>query len=331
MNDIYFLPEYGAINEYIEKGRSQTFEFLCEHGCVRTVFIKRKIPYLLDGEQFFDAITPYGYGGPWVVESKDRESLLSAYSDAYRSFCREQRIVDEFVRFHPLAENALDFESLYEITYNRHTIAVDLTDDDYSKTQFTPDCRNMIRKATKKGVELEIDEMCAQLDDFIRLYYVTLDKNDASRYYYFEKPYFEELQSIDGCDLILINGYVDGKIIASAMFMCSGENMHYHLSATDPEYYSYAANNAILAQAVEYGRAHRMKWLHLGGGVTSDEKDRLFRFKHNFGRRENNLKDFYIGKAVFLPDAYKRLCAIAKEQGLEPDGFFPEYRKAHGE
>ena len=44
---------------------------------------------------------------------------------------------------------------------------------------------------------------------------------------------------------------------------------------------------------------------------------------------EKNLKDFYMGKAVFLPDEYVQLCAIAQKQGIEPTGFFPAYRKAH--
>ena len=329
MHDVYFLPAYGKLNEHIEDGEAQTFEFTCEYGYVRSVFIRRTVPFLLNGEQYYDAITPYGYGGPVVIRATDREKLVEAYTNAYRTYCRENRIVDEFVRFHPLAENALDFGALYQTVFNRHTIAVDLTDEEYSKTQFTPDCRNMIRKAAKKGVEVEVDEECSRISEFIPLYFATMDKNHASEYYYFEADYFDQIQHIEGCKLILINALLEGKLIGSAMFMLSGENMHYHLSSTDPEYYSYAANNAIIKQAIEYGRAHGMKWLHLGGGVSTNEKDPLFKFKHNFGRTEKNLKDFYMGTAVFLPDEYAQLCEIAQEQGIEQGSFFPAYRKAH--
>ena len=329
MDDIYFFPAYGTLNEKIEGGRAETFDFVCEYGRVRSVFIKREIPLMPDGERYFDAVTPYGYGGPQVVEASDREKLLEAYKESYISYCRENRIVDEFVRFHPLSENALDFGSLYETTYNRHTIAIDLTDEDFAKTQFTPDCRNMIRKAAKKGVSTQIDEDCEHLDDFIRLYYGTMDKNAASDYYYFEKSYFDELRAIENCQVILINAWVEDKIVSSAMFMISGANMHYHLSSTDRAYYSYASNNAVLARAAEYGREKGLSNLHLGGGLSSDEKDPLFRFKRSFGRMEKNLKDFYIGKAVFLQDEYDLLCRIAKENGAEQTGFFPAYREAH--
>ena len=329
MHDIYFLPAYGKLNEHIEGGEAKNFDFICEYGHVRSVFIRRAVPFLLNGEKYYDAITPYGYGGPVVLETIDREKLVAAYNDAYRTYCRENRIVDEFVRFHPLAENALDFGGLYEIAFNRHTIAVDLTDEEYSETQFTPNCRNMIRKALKKGVEIEVDEECARMAEFIPLYFKTMDKNHASSYYYFESDYYDHLQHVEGCKVILINALLENKLIGSALFILSGEKMHYHLSSTDPECYSYVTSYAILAQAIEYGRAHSMKCLHLGGGVSTDEKDSLFKFKHNFGRMEKNLKDFYTGRAVFLPNEYAQLCAIAQEQGIESDGFFPAYRKAH--
>lgn len=327
--DIYFKTEYGKLNESIEHGKAETFSFECEHGKVQSVYIKREVPYLIDGVQYYDAITPYGYGGPVIVEAGDKEKLLAAYAEAYKTHCEKEKIVCEFVRFHPLAENGPDFAELYNSFFNRNTIAVDLTDENYSAVQFSPDCRNMIRKAAKKGVTVEIDTECAHLDDFITLYYATMDKNSASDYYYFDRNYFEQLKAIPDNKLILINGYVEGQIIASAMFMCGDEYMHYHLSSTNPEFYSYAANNLILATAIEYGREKGMKWLHLGGGLSSSEKDNLFKFKRNFGRTENNLKDFYLGKAVFMPEIYDKLCKTARVNGVENDGFFPAYRKAH--
>ena len=327
--DIYFEPEYGKLNEKTEDGCAESFLFECEYGRVQNVYIKRRAPYLLDGEQYYDAITPYGYGGPVILECSDRERLLTAYKDAYLAHCSRERIVDEFVRFHPLEENALCFGEVYETVYSRHTVAVDLTKADYSAVQFSPDCRNMIRKAAKKGVTVSIDESCAELEGFIRLYYATMDKNSAADYYYFDREYFEQLRAIANSGLILINAFVEEKLIASAMFMCSEEYMHYHLSSTDPEYYSYAANNAILAAAIEYGRERGLRWLHLGGGLSGSEKDNLFRFKRSFGRTEANLKDFYMGRGIFMPEVYERLCGLARENGVDNEGFFPAYRKAH--
>ena len=323
--DVYFEPEYGKLNEQIEGGTAETFRFTCEYGAVESTYIKRAIPQLVRGERYFDAVTPYGYGGAHVVECSDRERLLGAYKEAYLEHCAQEKLVCEFVRFHPLAGNARDFGQLYDVSFNRSTVAIDLTDENYAAVQFSPECRNMIRKAQKKGVSVELDCACEHLDEFMALYYATMDKNGASDYYYFKKPYFESLARVPGTRLMLINARAEGRIIASAMFMVCKELMHYHLSSTDPAFYSYAANNLILAEAARYGRENGLLALHLGGGLSPDESDRLFRFKRSFGRTPGNLREFYIGKGIFLPDVYDELCRSAGSG----DDFFPAYRKAH--
>ena len=89
--DIYFKPEYGKMNESIEQGKAETFSFDCEYGKVQSLYIKREVPYLIDGVQYFDAITPYGYGGPVIVEAEDKEKLLAAYNEAYKAHCEKEK------------------------------------------------------------------------------------------------------------------------------------------------------------------------------------------------------------------------------------------------
>ena len=327
--DVYFNYSYAELNEYIEKGHAETFSFSSSHGEVENTFIRREIPFLVDGEQYYDAITPYGYGGPMIKWASDREKLLKEYQTAYKDFCIQHRIVDEFVRFHPLVENFKDFSNIYSISLNRNTVAIDLKDPNYTMNQFSSTCRNKIRKASKKDVSVQIDKECTDFDEFIKIYYETMKKHSASDYYFFEKAYFEKMRDIDGLDLIMINATLGGKLISSALFMCSDGNMHYHLSGTDPQYYSYAANNLILATAAEYGHNHGYGWLHLGGGLSSSPDDPLFQFKRSFGKQDKNLKEFHIGKAVFLPEEYDRLCMIARRNGLHESDFFPGYRDAH--
>lgn len=327
--DIYFNFSYAELNEYIEGGLAEKYRFSSENGEIENIYIRREIPFLIDGERYYDAITPYGYGGPLVKWARNRNKLLEEYQEAYRNYCVQEKIVDEFVRFHPLVENHQDFSKLYDVSFNRNTLAIDLTDADYMMTQFSSTCRNKIRKATKRGVEVSIDEECVDFDEFIRIYYETMKKNTASEYYFFEKEYFEKLHDIDGYDLIMINARLSSKLIGSALFMCSDGKMHYHLSGTDPEYYSYAANNLILATAAEYGHKRGYQWLHLGGGLSSSPDDPLFQFKRSFGKLDKNLKDFYIGKAIFQPETYDHLCSIARENGIKETGFFPGYRDAH--
>ena len=112
--DIYFRPEYAVLSSLIDGGTSEEFSFDSQYGTVSYQFIKREIPQKHNGETYFDIITPYGYGGPLVVPSSPdkREALVRSFCEAFDKYCLENNIVSEFVRYHPLYNNADDFHSV---------------------------------------------------------------------------------------------------------------------------------------------------------------------------------------------------------------------------
>ncbi len=326
MSDIYFDPAYGRLYEGIDGGACTTFLFESANGKVKNTFIKRPVPWLVDGVRYFDAVTPYGYGGPISEAVVDRKKLASEYAAARRDYCLAEGIVCEFVRFHPLVENADDWSGIYAVSFNRNTIAVDLEDGAYMEVQFTADCRNMIRKAINKGVTVRADEDCKGIYAFFELYTLTMKRNGASDYYLFPLSYFLELKRAFPAGTLLINAYIEDKVVSSSLFILGDAYMHYHLSATHPDFYSYSANNLILKTAADLGRARGLKWLHLGGGLSPDKNDSLYRFKRSFGRTDRNLKAFCTGKAVFNEKVYEKLCQAAKNAGSYRQNYFPEYR-----
>lgn len=68
MIDIYFTENYGKLYEDIEKGTNEVFEYRSELGFIRHMFIKREIPIKINGETYYDLVTPYGYGGPLIIK-----------------------------------------------------------------------------------------------------------------------------------------------------------------------------------------------------------------------------------------------------------------------
>ena len=122
--DIYFTPEWGAVNQFIEPGIAKIFECKTEYGIIRNQFILRKIPQLINGKQFYDIASPYGYGGPYIVDCQDgrKTELICAYEEQFSAYCKKNDIVSEFIRFHPIIQNALDFKDLYSAEYDRHTV-----------------------------------------------------------------------------------------------------------------------------------------------------------------------------------------------------------------
>ena len=76
MLDIYFNEDYGKLGEYVEPGRNCVFQIDSENGSVRHMFILRTVPWLVDGVQYYDIVTPYGYGGPIVTRANNPDRLI---------------------------------------------------------------------------------------------------------------------------------------------------------------------------------------------------------------------------------------------------------------
>lgn len=64
--DLYFEKNYGKLYECIESGIQEIFEYKDNNGKISNQFIKRKIDCNYKNEEYFDIVTPYGYGGPII-------------------------------------------------------------------------------------------------------------------------------------------------------------------------------------------------------------------------------------------------------------------------
>lgn len=345
MLDVYLSKEYATLYETSDNGRAEEFVFSNDFGEVHHVFLKKKINIRVDDTEYFDLISPYGYAGPYISKINETDEvifdfekligskyednakkLLHEFFDAFRKYCQENSIVSEFIRFNPLINNAKFGLDFYNPILNRNTIAVNIENNDYKMIDFTSKCRNTINKAYKLGIQIEVDQACKRLDEFIEIYNMTMQKDNAEKYYFFDKEYYVRLKNLLKERMILIHAVLDGRIISSSIFMMSDYFMHYHLSGTKPEFYSYSANNAILDKACEIGHQMGLKLLHLGGGTSSSEENSLYKFKKQFGRTDENKRDFYLGKYIYNQDIYDKLVKEVKNRKEINEKFFPLYR-----
>lgn len=326
--DFYFDEYYGKLYEKAENGEACIFKFESEFGSVEHQFIKREIPAgkLPFEGTYYDIVSPYGYGGPVMtdVNPDNKEKLEAEFSKAFEEYCRENNIVCEFVRFHPIVENALDFKNTYNPKWDRNTLGTNLgAYDDPVSSEFTKHCRKRIRQALNKGVTYEVIEHPTDLSEFKEIYFDTMDRNEAGDFYYFDEEYFNKCIEHYGNNLLLVKAQFEGKTIAAGMYFLYNKWIHIHLSGTRHEYL-YLSPAYILRYALTlWGKENGYELIHHGGGRSNDPEDTLFTFKEQFA--VNTKFDFYVGRKVWLADKYKEICTYCK---VDPDSsYFPAYRQ----
>lgn len=207
MKDIYFEVDYGRLYEEVENGTCEVFEFENELGKVRHLFIKRNITHNLTSEPLYDLTTPYGYGGPLVLECNEgkKDQLVQAFYEAFKGYCQENNIVSEFIRFHPLFQNEQDFKNYYDINFKRNTLQTVLMDsEDPILSEYSASCRRSIRQALKAGVEYKVIEEPDDLEKFKELYYSTMKRVDADSIYFFSDFYFSQCLQYFKKNIVLI-------------------------------------------------------------------------------------------------------------------------------
>lgn len=321
--DFYFDKNYGRLYEKIENGKAEIFCFENEDGKISNQFILRQIPEMINGEKYYDIVTPYGYGGPVITELKaDKEKLLKEFEKAFSEYCKENNIVSEFVRFHPIVENAIDFKKMYSPVYMRKTLITKLDEKDVIQKQVSKSARKNIRQAQNKGVTYKITEKPNNIDIFKKIYYSTMDRNNATEYYYFDDEYFSNMLKFYKENLILIEAIFDNKTIAAGLYFTYNDIIHIHLSGTLTEYLYLSPAYILRYALILWGIENNYKLIHHGGGRSNSEEDKLYTFKKNFAKIYD--ADFYIGKKVWNKEIYDKLCEM---KNVEDDGFFPAYRK----
>lgn len=299
--DVYFTPEYYSLYQNNDDGVAHCFVFEKDGALVLYPFLKNSITplgYQL-GQEYYDIQGAYGYNG--LITNNTEKEFQGQFWEAFDEWCQQNNIVAEFMRFHPVLNNHLLASSKMKTFFSRHTVALDLTDDDIWMHQISSKNRNMIRKAEKEGVTIvESDDY----ETFRRLYDGTMSDLHAEAFYFFPQKYYEEYKQTFKDKSLLCFAMLDGKVIASSMFMFSDDYAHYHLSARDREYSRYAANNLILWYGIQRAKERGCRWFHFGGGTTGDDNDSLLKFKKEFSK---TLCEFWIGKRVHNQVVYDQI------------------------
>ena len=327
--DVYYLSGY--VKAFQIHGDGEPLLFYYDDGIVKAINVVMKRD-IADDPKFegkipldthFDIVTPYGYGGFLIEGEKTQNSFTNLFHE-YNSYCKNNGIISEFVRFHPVLGNNEGLEHEYDILKLGKTVSIKLKSPGYIWDNLTSSNRNKVRKAKKFGVEIYWGRSPRLIDRFINMYNVIMDKDKAEKYYYFEQDFYNSILNDLKYNFLMFYAIYKGKIIAMSMILFSNNQMHYHLSASDVEYRHLAPSNLLLYEAGCWGCENGFKTFHLGGGLGSKE-DNLYKFKKAFNKKSDN--HFFIGKKIFNREGYDKLVEIRKIEGFDKESsYFPIYR-----
>ena len=327
--DIYYLCEYA--NSFELHGDGKPLLFYYEDDVTRFCYVVMKkdiaesalFKKSLPKGVYFDFETPYGYGGS-LCDGVIPENSQKRFWEEIMKYCKENHIISQFVRFHPLLANYDKLDLIIEKRYMHDTIYMDTTSPELIMSNMDSKNRNMVRKAIKSGVTI-VQRPVTDYTDFISMYMETMKKNNAEEYYTFHEDYFEFLKSMKENACIFYAIY-EGKPISGAIMYFNDRFMHYHLSGTHTDYRKYSPGNLLLYEAACWASKNGIKMLHLGGGILPD--DSLFGFKKQFNK--NGRLPFYIGRTIFDKKIYCELLKIRKsldDSFDENNNFMIQYRK----
>lgn len=310
--DVYYLYEYAY--SFMLHGDGDIFLIYFEHHGERFCYVVMqkdiaecsKFAGCLPKGRYFDWETPYGYGGP-LAETDISEESQQIFLKEIQCYCRNNNIVSQFVRFHPLLKNHEVLTSVIETRYLRDTIFIDTSDLDLIMKNMDSKNRNMVRKAIKNGVSI-VCKGIEEFEDFIPMYEETMEKNGADAYYSFNRDYYESLCNMKDNAYIFFAMY-EGQPISGSIMFFNDKFMHYHLSGSNMDFRKYSPGNLLLYEAACWACEKGIKKFHLGGGLSQD--DSLFGFKKQFNK--NGRAAYVVGRTIFDEKSYTELLKVRKK------------------
>lgn len=296
--------------------------------------IRRPLPQSLvlgsrfDGGAWTDAVSPYGYGGPFAAGDVD----WRAFYAAVLKWMGANGIVSFFVRASLQSEPPLLADvSGYEAVRISENVVVDLTrSHDAQWTHYAHKVRKNVKKAERAGLRAVIEPSFRRLDDFVDILHVTMQRRRAKDWYFFEPAFFHDLgTSLRGRYLVAAVHDPNGRVVSVELVLLGDRAMYSFLGGTREEAFPFGPNDLLKHAVIAHGHEQGLERYVLGGGYVTG--DGIFRYKRSFD--EDGVVPYYGVHLTSDKDVYAALCAACGAQlqrqgvGASPDPrYFPGYR-----
>lgn len=271
-----------------------------------------------------DITSPYGYGGAYRWGAVDE---VGFWSD-FEIWASDIGAVSLFVRLSLFPDRQAHFP--WETQFRMRNVVRSLQiSPEEMWMDFEHKVRKNVKKARRKGLQLEVDPEARKLEAFLRIYYGTMERVGAEAEYYFSRSFFESLLSDLSSETLLFHAMKDGTVASSELVLISRHTLYSFLGGTLKEFFQTRANDFLKYSIMEWGQANGKQAYVLGGG--QEDGDGIFRYKRSFA--PDGVVPFYTGSKVFRPERYRELIGTRRRwaerhgEAWEPsESFFPAYR-----
>jgi hypothetical protein len=339
IKDVNWLPEYLKIFEHESNpesfmsfgGKGHLFFYGDEQNFIIYPFFKRGVSDLKGCEGFghlYDIVSPYGYGGP--LEQLGEESagpdLWAGFYRNFDDYCRQNNIVSEFCRLHPLYENHVQASQFSSGTVEcaGEVVYVDLSfSPEHILAEMIHGHRRHIKRAAENAdLKFSMQKQAGDDRAFYEMYTHTMLRNGANKKYFFSHDFFHAAFENLGDALRLWKVNNKDEAVSVWIILRHGDVAYAWLSGNNEQYFKLFPTNLLVYRTILQLKGEGCKYLLMGGGKSA-LRDTVFQYKLGFS---NLVKKFYIYKKVHLEKEYQCLAASRVPAAVKMTGFFPQYR-----
>ncbi|WP_062059398.1 peptidoglycan bridge formation glycyltransferase FemA/FemB family protein [Aquimarina longa] len=279
----------------------------------------------ITGTPYYDVTSVYGYCGPIsknVTDKFDNSILIKNLTEYFRS----KDIISIFSRLNPYVKSqSIVLNGYGEIVVGGKLVNIDVTiDKDMQRQSYQNRLKTHVNKSRRNCI-VKRAETNKDILEFIDIYYESMNRVNASSYYYFNTDYFFNLYKSNNfnTDILLAIEKESSKIIAGSIFIKTNKIIQYHLSGTRSEYLHLMPNKLLIDEMRLIGTKENYKFFNLGGGLGGSNMDSLFKFKSSFSK---DIKDFKLWKLIINQEIYDQLLKKNSLEKVNAISFFPLYR-----
>ena len=296
-------------------------------GCVLLPIVLRPLaaePWAGEMAGSYDIVSPYGYGGPYCIGQVGPTEFWSEFE----RWARGIGAIDWFFRLS--LQDCCKEGISGETRLVNHNIVCDLTRSiDEIWRQYNHKVRKNVKRARFNRLRVEVDLQGGRLDEFLAVYYSTMDRRHAPSSYYFDRDFFLRLiRSLPG-SFAFFHVLQEQTVVSTELVLVSADTLYSFLGGTMEQAFELRPNELLKHTVIEWGIEQQKRAFVLGGGFDGD--DGIYAYKKSFAP-EGEVA-FYVNSFILEPDQYaaciekRRLHEAGAGREWEPrDGYFPEYR-----